>query len=762
MRPRSLAVSLALVVTAWHAVARAEPPAPYVGRDAVRVHVAAPDYGDASPPWLARAASAAGGVVWEPICMAPCNLAIDPRATYRIQGGEEVHATSTTQPNGTTTVTGSMSASVFDSAPFRVAEGPRTELLRVDPVARSTTTWGAMSLLGGAASAAVGVVALAGALDGSAHDHTTAPGVGVPCPRRGGGPRGARRVARHTADARRRRARPGARPCGLRGRRIVLTHGGTGRAVLRCRVVAFSTDFLVLGSGVAGLTFALDAAAHGKVTVVTKRARDESNTKYAQGGVAAVFGEGDSAEQHVKDTLVAGGGLCHEIVVEICAREGPERVRVLVSRGAKFDGEGGRLSLTREGGHSARRVVHTADATGAEIERALVEAASAHPNIEFLEHHTGVDLIMLSRFGGPEACAGAYVLDEKTRAVSTELARATVLATGGAGKVYLYTTNPDVATGDGVAMAYRAGAEIGNMEFYQFHPTALYHPTARRFLISEAVRGEGGVLRLPDGTAFMADHDPRKDLAPRDVVARAIDFEMKRTGSECVYLDITHRPPEFIREHFPTIAAECLRVGVDMTKEAIPVVPAAHFMCGGITTDLHGRTTIPSLFAIGECAFTGLHGANRLASNSLLEGLIFGHRAALRLASQLDELRAAPVPVVPEWQTGRRRRERRGGRRRATTGTSSVARCGTTSASSARELAPPPRGAPHRAPPGGDPGVLLEAPGDARSLLWKLRNIATRGRAHRERSAASRRESRAAHDDRLPRPGPGARGRAPS
>ncbi|HEY4120618.1 MAG TPA: L-aspartate oxidase [Byssovorax sp.] len=416
--------------------------------------------------------------------------------------------------------------------------------------------------------------------------------------------------------------------------------------------MAESSDFLVIGSGVAGLTFALDAAKHGSVTVVTKRAIEESNTRYAQGGIAAVMGDNDSPADHIHDTIVAGAGLCHENVVAICANEGPVRVRELMERGAKFDHAEGKVALTREGGHSARRVVHKADATGAEVERALVQQVRAEPNIRVLEEHTAIDLIMLSRFGGPEACAGAYVLDERAHAVKTLLARATVLATGGAGKVYLYTTNPDVATGDGVAMAYRAGAEIGNMEFYQFHPTALYHPTARRFLISEAVRGEGGVLRLPDGRAFMGDHDPRKDLAPRDVVARAIDFEMKRTGSECVYLDITHRSPEFIREHFPMIAAECLRVGVDMTKEAIPVVPAAHFMCGGITTDLHGRTTIPGLFAIGECAFTGLHGANRLASNSLLEGLVFGHRAALRLASQLEELRAAPVPVVPEWQTG--------------------------------------------------------------------------------------------------------------
>jgi L-aspartate oxidase len=424
--------------------------------------------------------------------------------------------------------------------------------------------------------------------------------------------------------------------------------------------VTNTSDFLVIGSGIAGLTFALDAAQHGTVTIITKRSRDEANTRYAQGGVAAVFSEDDSWQAHVKDTLVAGAGLCHEVVAEICAREGPDRVRDLIERGAHFDEEAGHLHLTREGGHSARRVVHNADATGAEIERALVERAAAHPNVRIVEHQTAIDLIMLSRFGGPDRCAGAYVLDEnagpspdgKSHAVETYLARATVLASGGAGKVYLYTTNPDVATGDGVAMAYRAGAEIANMEFYQFHPTSLYHPHAPRFLISEALRGEGAILRLADGTAFMANHDPRKELAPRDVVARAIDFEMKRTGSDNVYLDITHEPESFIREHFPMISAECLKFGIDIARQPIPVVPAAHFMCGGISTDLHGRTSIPGLWAIGECACTGLHGANRLASNSLLEGMVFGHRAAARLAIQIGELRQSPFPEVPAWQAG--------------------------------------------------------------------------------------------------------------
>jgi L-aspartate oxidase len=426
--------------------------------------------------------------------------------------------------------------------------------------------------------------------------------------------------------------------------------------------VAITCDFLVIGSGVAGLTFALDVADHGQVIIVTKRSAEESNTRWAQGGVAAVLSSEDTVEAHIRDTLDAGAGLCHANVVEICAREGPDRVRELMERGARFDHDpSGNVALAREGGHSARRVVHTADATGAEIERALLERARSHANIRFFEHHMAIDLIVLSRFGGPDVCVGAYVLDAsprdggagtKSHEVETFLARATVLASGGAGKVYLYTTNPDVASGDGVAMAYRAGAEIANMEFYQFHPTCLFHPQAKSFLISEALRGEGAILRLPDGTPFMAKYDPRRDLAPRDIVARAIDFEMKRTGSEHVLLDITHQPASFIREHFPTIHAECLRWGIDMTAQPIPVVPAAHYMCGGISTDLHGRTTIPGLWAVGECACTGLHGANRLASNSLLEGMVFGHRAAVRLTNTITELRQSPQPDVPPWQPG--------------------------------------------------------------------------------------------------------------
>jgi L-aspartate oxidase len=417
-----------------------------------------------------------------------------------------------------------------------------------------------------------------------------------------------------------------------------------------------TADCLVIGSGVAGLSFALEAAAHGDVLVVTKRSADESNTKYAQGGIAAVLSEADSFSAHIADTVAAGAGLCHELAVQVCVMEGPERVRKLQEIGARFDlgvktGNGDPdLDLHLEGGHSARRVAHAADMTGREVERALLEAVSRSPRVRMLEGHTAVDLITMAKYGGPEVCAGAYVLDDSSGKILTILARAVVLASGGAGKVYLYTTNPDVATGDGVAMAFRAGAEVANMEFYQFHPTCLFHPRARRFLITEAMRGEGAVLRRLDGTPFMKGHDPRGDLAPRDVVARAIDFEMKKTGAEHVLLDITDKSPQFVRERFPGIHQECLRWGIDITSQPIPVVPAAHFMCGGITTNLEGRTTIPGLWAIGECACTGLHGANRLASNSLLEGLVMAHRAARALASTLD--RSKPWPDVPEWEVG--------------------------------------------------------------------------------------------------------------
>jgi L-aspartate oxidase len=426
-------------------------------------------------------------------------------------------------------------------------------------------------------------------------------------------------------------------------------------------------DFLVIGSGIAGLSFALEAAEHGDVIVVTKRARDESNTKYAQGGIAAVLDKGDSFADHANDTLVAGAGMSHPRAVELCVREAPERIHMLQRFGARFDRAQGAahadesspdlprvesssdLDLHLEGGHSARRIVHTGDMTGREVERALVAAVTNAKNIRVLDEHMAIDLITLAKYGGPEVCAGAYVFDVEEGKVEKVLARATVLASGGAGKVYLYTTNPDVATGDGVAMAFRAGAEVANMEFYQFHPTCLFHPQAKNFLISEALRGEGAILRRLDGTAFMKEHDARAELAPRDIVARAIDHEMKRTGAEHVLLDITHKDPQFVKEHFPGIYAQCMGYGIDITREPIPVVPAAHYLCGGITTDLDGRTTIPGLWAIGECAHTGLHGANRLASNSLLEGMVFAHRAALALSS-ID--RTKPWPDVPDWDVG--------------------------------------------------------------------------------------------------------------
>ncbi len=420
-------------------------------------------------------------------------------------------------------------------------------------------------------------------------------------------------------------------------------------------------DTLILGSGIAGLSLALEAADFCDVVLVTKRTADEANTKYAQGGIAAVLAPDDSFDAHVQDTIVAGAGLNHEPAVRVCVEEAPERIRWLQSIGARLDkahessrdpseSSHAEFDLHLEGGHSARRIVHAADMTGREVERALLEAVQSKPRVRILEEHMAVDLITLAKHGGPEICAGAYVLDVGGGRVLTILARATVLATGGAGKVYLYTTNPDVATGDGVAMAYRAGAEIANMEFYQFHPTCLFHPQAKNFLISEALRGEGAILRRTDGTPFMKEHDPRAELAPRDIVARAIDHEMKRTGAEHVLLDITDKKPAFIRDRFPGIHAECLRFGIDITVQPIPVVPAAHYQCGGVTTDLEGRTTIPGLWALGEVAHTGLHGANRLASNSLLEGLVFGHRAALALGRSLDK--KSPHPSVPDWDVG--------------------------------------------------------------------------------------------------------------
>ena len=418
-------------------------------------------------------------------------------------------------------------------------------------------------------------------------------------------------------------------------------------------------DFLILGSGIAGLSFALKVAPLGRVAIVTKKSSAESNTNYAQGGVAAVMSKEDSAEIHVRDTLAAGAGLCHEDVVRAIVQEGPARIAELIEIGMQFterEINGKReLDLGREGGHSKRRILHAQDVTGREIERALLNAAARQPNIEIFENHIAIDLITTQKLGQlfdprPVRCLGAYVFDKKTGRVETFAAGLVLLATGGCGKVYLYTTNPDIATGDGVAMAYRAGATVANLEFVQFHPTCLYHPKAKSFLISEAVRGEGAVLKNSAGVEFMDAYHPLKSLATRDIVARAIDSEMKRSGADCVLLDITHKPAPFIIERFPHIYSTCLQYGIDMTKEPIPVVPAAHFQCGGVRTDVDGQTDVAGLYAVGEVACTGLHGANRLASNSLLEALVCAHRAARRAAQ-------SPEPksnlTLPDWRSGK-------------------------------------------------------------------------------------------------------------
>lgn len=417
-------------------------------------------------------------------------------------------------------------------------------------------------------------------------------------------------------------------------------------------------DFLVIGSGIAGLSFALKAAEHGSVAVVTKRQGNDSNTAWAQGGVACVSHPGDSFDLHIRDTLDAGAGLCDPEVVSSVVREGPARIQELVEYGVSFDHrevEGRQeLSLGREGGHSKRRILHSRDTTGREIEDKLLRAAKAHANIRLFEHHYAIDLITTSKLGlaTENRCVGIYALDEKRTEVLTFRSDRVVLATGGCGKVYLYTSNPDVSTGDGVAMAWRAGAVIANMEFIQFHPTVLYHTKAKSFLISEALRGEGGVLLGKEGEPFMAKYDDRKDLAPRDIVARAIDTEMKRTGSRCVFLDMRHHSKDYLIRRFPNIYQTCLQFGIDAATEPIPVVPAAHYQCGGVETDLNGATSLSGLYAIGEVACTGLHGANRLASNSLLEGAVLAHRASEDIRRTVPLQRSSKEISIPDWQSG--------------------------------------------------------------------------------------------------------------
>ncbi|MHA6844225.1 L-aspartate oxidase [Ralstonia syzygii] len=414
-------------------------------------------------------------------------------------------------------------------------------------------------------------------------------------------------------------------------------------------------DVAVVGSGLAGLTVALHLADHRRVVVISKRTLPEGASDWAQGGIAAVLDSNDSHDEHVDDTLIAGAGLCDEAATRYIVEHGRAAIEWLIGHGVPFtrdtQAELG-FHLTREGGHRHRRIIHAADATGHAVVTTLVDKVRSHPNITLLEDHFAIDLVTDAKLGLPGMrCHGLYVLDCKSGDVKTITAGQTVLATGGAGKVYLYTTNPDTATGDGIAMAWRAGCRVANMEFIQFHPTCLYHPFAKSFLISEAVRGEGGRLILPDGTRFMPAHDERAELAPRDIVARAIDFEMKKRGLDCVYLDISHQRPAFLKEHFPTILARCLELGIDITRQPIPVVPAAHYTCGGVVTDPLGRTDIAGLYAVGETAYTGLHGANRLASNSLLECMVIGRGAAQDILGQPP---TAPTPMpMPAWDESR-------------------------------------------------------------------------------------------------------------
>jgi L-aspartate oxidase len=409
-------------------------------------------------------------------------------------------------------------------------------------------------------------------------------------------------------------------------------------------------DVLIIGSGLAACTLALSLPPHLRVLMVTKKTFSDSSSAMAQGGIASVFSGEDSFADHVRDTLVAGAGLCNEDAVRHVVEHGPEAIQWLINQGVPFDRDRNGYHLTREGGHSQRRILHVADATGAGVQSTLITRLRAAPNIELREAHIAIDLITGHKIGlDPRRVYGAYILDTASDRVETIAAGHTVLATGGAGKVFLYTSNPDTATGDGIAMAWRAGCRVANLEFVQFHPTCLYHAQAKSFLITEAMRGEGAMLRLPDGTRFMPEHDERAELAPRDIVARAIDFEMKKRGLDCVYLDITHQPAKFIVSHFPNIHARCLQLGIDITREWIPIAPAAHYTCGGVLVDQNSRTDLENLYAIGETSCTGLHGANRLASNSLLECLVYGRAAALDIASR----QSARAPTLPDWDESR-------------------------------------------------------------------------------------------------------------
>jgi L-aspartate oxidase len=413
----------------------------------------------------------------------------------------------------------------------------------------------------------------------------------------------------------------------------------------------FKTDFLILGSGIAGLSLAIKASALGSVAIVTKKEKTESNTNYAQGGIAAVTDKTDSFDEHIQDTLICGAGLCKKDVVDFVVKEAPLRIQELIDWGVNFtksETPPHLYDLGQEGGHHRRRVLHAKDLTGREIERALNDKVSALGNVHIYENHIGIDLIIQKNISGKLAtCQGAYVLDINNKEIHTYRAKYTILSTGGAGKVYLITTNPDIATGDGIAMAYRAGAKIANMEFIQFHPTCLYHPDAKAFLISEAVRGEGGILRLKNGETFMEKYHPMKSLAPRDIVAKAIDTEIKQSGDEYVLLDISHRERDFLIDRFPNTYNKCLEFGIDITSDPIPIVPAAHYICGGVGVDDFGRTSIANLYACGEVSCTGLHGANRLASNSLLEAVVYSHRVYTKISGHYDKMKQSENNIPP-------------------------------------------------------------------------------------------------------------------